>query len=298
MSDDTGAYAIENIRPGVYQLVFSHIGYILQIKDIIIQRDQHLFVDVNLTLRVHQGMEIHVEAQDNREWRFNLARFERIFIGGTFRARKCKLINPEHLSFSKNEYTGDFLAESDVPLIIENMALGYKIEAVLHEFRWRGGGGFFAYYPQFTDLSADYPEQAKQWQHAREDAYFGSLRHFLYEVSKGKFSSQYDFVMFEVDEKLGGHMTILRNNPVLDSGLKIEKISDDPFLVRWSYDGFLAVRSSIDREYAQSYIKLVSGYIDIDQFGNMSNPREHLVAGAWGEFRMADTLPMDFVYGQ
>ncbi len=295
--DDDGRYHIEDVQPGVYQLVFSHIGYQLLIKQITVSYKQHLEIDVSMALRVHQGLELTVEAEDNREWRANLKKFERIFIGETYNAKKCRLLNPEHLSFSRNEYTGDFQAHSDAPLIVENMALGYKVNVVLQEFRWHGAGGMYAFYPQFSDLSSDYPEHTEKWQHARKQTFYGSLRHFLYDLSHGNFAS-FGFQMNAVDEKLNRQFTILRNKPIFPSYLDLEVISTDPFLKRWTYDGFLAIKSSVSGEKNQSFVKLLSGYIDIDEFGNMTNPREHVVSGAWGQFRMADTLPMDYVYDE
>lgn len=153
-ADDRGEFIIENIPPGAFQLVVSRIGYEIFVRDLIIQPEKTIALNATLTVASIVGEEISIVGErDTRQWRRDLVEFKRYFIGETRNAEKCTIRNPEVLTFSREPLTNNLLAKSDRSLIIENRALGYRIDVILDNFRWGFGGGYFLIYPHFSALT-------------------------------------------------------------------------------------------------------------------------------------------------
>jgi len=170
-----GRYRLRNVKPGVYRVVVSMIGFGYLTMEQIVGPAEVRQYDVELEPVVYQMDELIVH---DEKWQRNLERFTRLFIGESERADSVKIVNPEVLTF-KTRWWGRFTAEAHRPLVIENFALGYRITYFLDEFRHSGsvtrwdGDPLFEIMPPADSLQLDY------WEQNRREAYEGSLRHLL-----------------------------------------------------------------------------------------------------------------------
>ena len=178
VTDSTGRFQLDGVRPGAKRLVVSRVGFVNEAKNFRLPPGrQHVFT-IRLESEVLKSPPVTVSAERDEEWYERLDRFKRLFIGSSGHARKCTLVNPEVLRFEK-KWWGKFKARAEKPLIIENRALGYRLTYVLKEFEESGPVVRWDGEPLFEPLTPDDSAQAAQWQINRREAYYGSIRHFL-----------------------------------------------------------------------------------------------------------------------
>lgn len=103
------------------------------------------------------------------------------FLGQTANSEHCSIKNPEaiHFYFSKKRNRLKVLATE--PLLIENLSLGYNIhysmDSFTHEYETQVS--LYTGYPLFEELTPEAPDQQQQWMKARQEAYRGSILHFM-----------------------------------------------------------------------------------------------------------------------
>ncbi|RYG53673.1 MAG: carboxypeptidase-like regulatory domain-containing protein [Chitinophagaceae bacterium] len=103
------------------------------------------------------------------------------FIGQTQNSRQCEIKNPEVLKFYYSKRRDRLKVKAEEPLIIENRALGYNIRYSLDSFthEYATQVSFYSGNPLFEEMKTDSLIQQAFWTRAREEAYKGSLLHFM-----------------------------------------------------------------------------------------------------------------------
>src|SRR5690625_2492672 len=91
-----GRYRLRNVKPGVYRVVVSMIGFGYLTMEQIVGPAEVRQYDVELEPVVYQMDELIVH---DEKWQRNLERFTRLFIGESERADSVKIVNPEVLTF-------------------------------------------------------------------------------------------------------------------------------------------------------------------------------------------------------
>ncbi|MBN1464167.1 carboxypeptidase-like regulatory domain-containing protein [candidate division KSB1 bacterium] len=281
-ADDDGGYVILNIPPGSYQLVVSRIGYRVEVQDITVSAGTTLR-DVRLSVKSIEGEEISVVAVSDKQWQRDLKEFQSYFIGETANAKKCSIINPEILSFQRDAATNDLVARSDSFLVIDNRALGYRIEIILDSFRWGRAGGFYLIYPRYYACPAENARQARRWEGNRRETFFSSMRNFFASLATGAYAE--DYIISRRRQTYDFIKTA-----VLDS-LTISCIDSTPGLRRLQFDGVLQVER---RAGGSSNLYLNYGFVDFDSRGNIYPADAVKISGHWGQYRVADSLPFDY----
>lgn len=124
--------------------------------------------------------EVKISSKRGEKWHNNLLAFKRNFIGTSSLARQTKILNPEVLQFDYDSNNQTFYAKARGPLIIENEALGYKIEYALEGYSHSYADQKIIYfgYPKFIEMKGGKMKR-KKWKRQREAAYHGSPQHFL-----------------------------------------------------------------------------------------------------------------------
>ena len=178
VTDSTGRFRLEGVRPGPKRLQISRVGYEKRSLSLRLRPGRSTVVTVRLDTKVLDSPPVTVSAERDEEWYEHLDRFKRLFIGNSARADQCTLVNPEVLRFD-DKWWGRFEAWAEKPVIIENRALGYRITYVLKEFEASGSVVRWDGEPLFDPLSPRDSAQAARWRQNRRMAYRGSLRHFL-----------------------------------------------------------------------------------------------------------------------
>lgn len=177
-SDSDGYFRIENIPPGVRELVASCVGYRLAGIKVELVTAADTTVDLMLVPNIVKMGVVEVTAPDPVEWRKNLEVFKQSLLGSTSESEECTFINPEVLSFSVDA-SGRFVAQSDSTLIIDNHALGYRLHLSLGAFRLMNQAVSTAMKVRFQAMKPADADQESTWQRKRQEAYDGSLMHFL-----------------------------------------------------------------------------------------------------------------------
>ncbi len=178
-TDSHGAFLLSNVEHGYYTLVVSFLGYdsstyAVKTTDL---PDEIVF---KMMEKPDQLDEIVIK-QENK-WAskraYFLRQFKENFLGQSFNAQKCKILNQDVIRFNYNQKEDILEAYAVSPIIIENNALGYKLTYDLIHWKLEPMGVTYLGYTKFEELKGK-PRKQKIWQRDRELAYNGSLRHFL-----------------------------------------------------------------------------------------------------------------------
>ncbi len=316
ITNEEGEYSLENIPFGSHMMVVSYIGY--QFIKVTIHLDKPKYyqnfqlkkLDVELS-------EIEVRAQKSKNnWKNNYKKFEENFIGTSKNSNQCKIINPQHLRFHYDRKEKVLRAQSNEMLIIENKALGYKIQYLLENFELKKDGSFkYMGSANFEILEASTAEIEKLWLVKRKEAYYGSIKHFLRSLYMNKLTEEGYFVIStnamlplksynELQKKLDPYKEPVGKELILLPGNYFfeRKISFANYLyvvyTKESEEYYFI--GTINPEYKsipfqQSWIQLSRNPSDFNILGYYNNPTDVIVYGNWASEKLAESLPKDYL---
>ncbi len=114
------------------------------------------------------------------------------FIGTSAFAEDCKLLNKEGIKFRFSKKNNILQAFADERLVIENKALGYIVKYALTRFTFDFNTKMFLYqgYPLFEEMETNRDRIRKKWLSNREEAYYGSMMHFMRSLYRNKLIEQ------------------------------------------------------------------------------------------------------------
>jgi hypothetical protein len=309
-TDSTGRFLIRNVPVGTFELVVSRVGYEVAKREIHISGE--LVIDPAFKLRpiILSGAEVVVTAPHPKKWKTHLERFSELLLSTTKNASKTKILNPHILGFREEQ--GDrFVATAAEPLIIENWALGYKLNLVLVEFSASSQKLQYKGSIKFDELAPSSEKQTEEWRKNRLRTYQGSLRHFLATISDTTTSveirlKQEGFEIFTFkfpwEREAQRHAEPLS----MDRFLRRDKKSNALFL---DFHDYLGVRYIHDREeksflyyhqltresgVQESWIMLEHEPVKIGRQGRSANDLAISKFGYWAWERLADMLPYEY----
>jgi hypothetical protein len=301
-TNQQGFFRIRNVPAGTHELIASVVGYNLSTNFITVTDSTRQSIEIRLKPKVLQLGAVEVVGADPAEWRKDLAKFTEVFFGAGPNADKCKVKNPEILSFS-TDWSGTFEARAPEPLRFENAGLGYDVVVRLLTFtvgpKWLTYG-WRAFYQEIPTMDDD---QRADWQKSRLKAYKGSLRHFLASLVSGR------------TEKEGFSLYVV-TNPRISNGRMRMPVDADEILSPGSVpnEKLLRFHDYLEVEYDNgpgiawrtprgivagsnapiSWLQLTRDYVTINSMGGYVEPYSLNVTGAWASQRVADALPSDF----
>jgi hypothetical protein len=313
-TDGDGRYELPGVPLGAHRLVVSMLGFEDKFLDIMIRNPTPLTFDFKLKPGVLEIGEITVEAERDRNWKRRLERFTREFIGETPNARETTIINPEVLDFQ--DVRGTFTAVASAPLIIENQALGYRIQYFLRDFESTPGRVRYDGEGLYAELDASSGEEAARWEANRRASFMGSFRHFMLALIAGRTQAQ-GFETFS-RPSAGGKpgdtfssgsslsnqrfpldaSTLLRpsdvdNEYVLNFEGHLEIVytgeREDPAYLDWS---MRPARSNPRVQTSWTYLD--HGPAVIDYKGDTLDPYAVVFMGYWAFERVADDPPREY----
>lgn len=289
-TDHNGKYEIDNVPEGSYTLVVSHIGYQWRSKQIKILKSETIELDFDLTPREIYSNEVVITAEEPAKWKDELKTFTEEFLGTDEFSDYCKIINPEVLNFKEDESKNSFTAYTDSTIIVDNYALGYRIEMILAKFEFKPNEKIqYFVLPKFQLLKPKDEKEEQNWKINRLYCYKGSLRHFLSAVARNKIEEE-GFKLSTGDlEKL-----ITGSGYYLDPKKLTITADISSSHVRFYYQGFLEVEYLNSVNNPPSILKFNSGYVVIDTLGNMYNKFPFDVYGYWTQDRISHLLPLDY----
>ncbi len=182
MTDKGGHFELPNLPPGKQEVVCSSIGY---------ETNAYAYSPEQLPLKLRIQMEkkvrelktVVVEPSVLEGWNKWGWLFTDEFIGTVPNAKRCKIKNRKAIKFRYFPNSDRLVAWCDEPIILENEALGYTIRYQLEDFElnFRTHTTEFAGYPFFIDHNKDKDVSGHKgvWIYNRDQAYYGSMMHFM-----------------------------------------------------------------------------------------------------------------------
>jgi len=191
VTDEKGQFIIRNFPAGRYDLVISCIGYETQVVTLSSAQLPPLLT-IFLKPKVNELQEVIVEPYEKNGWERWGSFFMENFIGTSAFSRDCKLLNKEVIKFRFSKKNNTLKAIANDRLVIENRALGYVLKYDLTRFEYDFGTRIFLYqgYPLFEDIETKRKGLQKRWAENREDAYYGSVMHFMRSLFRNKLVEQ------------------------------------------------------------------------------------------------------------
>ena len=308
VSDISGRFRLNNVPLGVHRLYASIVGYEPAALDLFIRDSGEHTFEFELERAVVELEEIEVTAERDERWQRRLEKFVRLFIGETPNADSTEILNPEILDFS--ERLGRFTARAAETLIIENRALGYRIQYFLKEFesttsrvKWDGE-------PLFEEMTPSSPEEAARWQANRAEAYNGSFRHFMLALLDDRVDEE-GFKVYQRPASRSGLATVptpAGNRFPIDTDELLNEGDDDQerilefhgfleivFTGELEHESYLAWRGEPGRpQYRTSMLLLEEGPTVVDLKGDTVDPYGVTQFGYLAFERVADDVPSEY----
>jgi hypothetical protein len=310
ITDSSGHFQFTGLPTGRFEIVASLIGYVAQKVEITISAGSAGPLVFKLRQTVLQGPEVIVTAERDKRWRHDLERFTALLLSTTRNVDETKILNPHVLVFSENE-AGQFHAEARAPLIIENQALGYKLDFVLLDFVATAQSLHYAGSTKFEELAPQSEQQQRKWQKNRRRTYQGSLRHFLtivcdtmarpdlklkeqgFEVFT--FKHAWERETRRVAEPVNWMTFFCSHQVPTETCLSFPDYLGVRYLNEFEESNFLRHHQiERDPQAQESWIKLEQGMVKIDRNGRYQSDAAIKEFGYWGWERLADMLPFEY----
>lgn len=186
-TDSTGHFIIREVPPGKYNLVISYVGF----ETVVYTFDENMLpleLTIPLQSRARELPNVVLEPYEEGDYQKWKLAFLPNFIGSGPHAGDCRILNPQVLRFRYYLNSKRLQAWSDEPLEIENNALGYLLTYQLEQFEldMKKNTTYFLGFMLFRDMQSDKPLRRQRWLKNREEAYNGSLMHFMRSVWSGR----------------------------------------------------------------------------------------------------------------
>ncbi len=318
-TDISGRYRLENVPLGAHRLVASIIGFETKVENLNLRDGgENKTVDFRMREAVLELGDVTVESTEDVEWQQRFERFKQRFIGETPNAAHTTIMNPFVLNFS--DRLGELKAEAAEPLIVENLALGYRIRYDLTDFEARSNYNFFHGEALYEEMVPEDRAQAAQWQANRTRAYAGSFRHALRSILGNNVEEQGFHLYLLPNQGPGGNRSIFGGagggggtrfptNP--EEILKPKRDGEEFDLEFHGILQVIYVGEPEDPSYAESEwvsdrhdlrdvqtsefrFGIAQASARLDRFGEEVDPRSITVSGYMTFDRLADDLPLEY----
>jgi len=307
-TDEQGRYQLSNLPLGTVELVASYVGYETIRRTIRLTNNQPLTVAFDLKSTGQVLSDVTVKARrTDKEWQRQFRRFRQELLGQPF-ASQCVIANEYAVRFT--EENGHLKATATEPLIIENQALGYRLQYDLIHFDTRQRHVYYGGSSRFEELPATDERQATRYRRNRMRAYEGSLRHLMASLVAGTYEQE-GFLVYQENPNLplltingpaslyrevNRHLLPLKLNELIQPGqLPFERrlVSSMPLAIFYTKDTspYSPYR---DARYAYSQLWLPNRQMDITVDGWVTSPQGMEIQGSLAEDRLSTLLPADW----
>ena len=302
LTNSNGEFSI-SVPSGGYDIVVSYTGYETQSQRISKQTENIGAMKFVLKEKEKNMEEVAVVA--TTEVRNGLEKygdfFKEHFIGITENSALCQIENPQVLRFFYSKKKNRLKIISDQDIIINNKALGYRIRYQLDSFVHDYGTTItqFTGYPLFEEMQGTEAE-AETWKLKREEAYLGSLTHFLksyYDKTLGAEGFKLEFIDKEgklkpLNDPYDTAFALLENEELELRPLSKLRIA---YLNELPEKGYLAKNKLSPNNTIQISQLDFRDAIVVERNGYFYDQRDLLTIGYWGWEKLADFMPYDYI---
>lgn len=297
-TDADGHFKFINLVPGAYQLVVNMLGYAPAKQNVILKDGPET---VTLTLGIKEIMLNEVNIGNKSQRKKYIKMFIQSFMGQSSNAKYCKLLNPELLEFSTAK--GVLKATTPNFLIIENNALGYRIKYLLKTFSYEAARNITLYDGDYIfEQMSGTPEQQQKWEKKRQEAYEGSLMHYLRSLYAGT-TRQEGFLLYKILN--AAFPMYIESIPITPEQI-VDRSEKSLITFKYNYRFYILydkkkaakpdpTRVSQDRvSDLDNYGSIFTTDARVDSRGSFTNYQKLLIQGFWGRKRVADQLPWEY----
>jgi len=282
-----GYFKIGPLPYGNHTVVASVVGYKSKAISVTIKDGKTGEVNFYLEESSYKLNTVLVTGKIPKDWKDNLKKFKKYFLGQGPYSDECKIINPEVINFTRDK-SGDLMASASQPIMIVNDYLGYKIRCDLDNFEFDKESQIFqfvvnTYYKELKDTAGNLKNR---WTKNREEAYYGSVTDFIKSLINNTYHDEGFRVYYGNNFKRSMYQSFFE----LDKPI-IKKINDNYFEL--NFNGYLRIEydSDIDHKTKVSLITLNYPDVLLDKFGYPVVELPYTVYGEWAHNGMANMLP-------
>lgn len=309
-SDQEGKFSLY-IPNGNYEVIIRILGYeglSFNLPSSMVQPQGYRFKLV----AVDEDLD-EMEVSDKRDpsWYRNLDEFKRYFLGTSENSNDTEILNELSMILDDQSIPGSLIASSRDILIIDNINLGYRLEYLLDHFQndYKSGVVTYSGFPLFIPDSNLSKGKQRRVERNRQEAYFGSLQHFLKAVYEGKTVAEgYEMrrLFREADPERRGKFkdrvdtTPITSIAILENREKREFLEfSDYILVTYLKEkesfSYTSGLGRGPRDVQTSIIRMTVDSVEIFENGSLSDPFGIVVEGYMGWERVGDLMPIDYV---
>ena len=295
---------------GGYDLVVTFTGYNTETKRVTTGDADNKNIIFQLRQKEKEMMEVSVVASTEVKdgWEKYGSFFLDEFIGKTANSKNCTVKNPEVLKFYFSKRKNRLKVLATEALQIENKALGYTINYALDSFthEYTTEISLYTGYPFFEEMLAKDSARQLQWNQARQQAYKGSILHFMRSVFNKNLKEQGFEIQFIIKTETRQTAVSLKDVYAALHYQKDDSTSTVKILPNQNDVGVLYTKE----KPAEDFIKLNPGepadfqfsvlsfmpqhFIIIEQNGYYFEQNELSISGYWVWDKVADLLPYDY----
>jgi len=187
-TNNDGEFALRDLKPGEYNLIVSIVGYETYSTNVLVT-DKPIRLDIKLAYKTNELREVTVTTPAN--WKKFYEQFVRDFIGTDDNAKYCYVQNPQSINFNYHKARLELEAYTEDFLVVDNLALGYRVKFLINEFTSSKSTGIISYSGQrlFSELPGT-KKQKEEWKKKRDMAYYGSSMHFYRSLYTNKLDQE------------------------------------------------------------------------------------------------------------
>ncbi|WP_426492645.1 carboxypeptidase-like regulatory domain-containing protein [Hymenobacter sp. 102] len=188
-TDDAGRFAFARVPAGTYEVVASYLGYQLRRQTVTVG-NQPQQLTFRLPASANALREVVVRPHPNNPNDYQ--KFASTFLGSTTFSQQCRIRNPNAVRVDYDQERNELTATCSDFLTVENRALGYRIKYYGLDFRLNFREQWMSFYgsPVFEPLKPRSRKEQRRWEANRQQAYTGSLPHFLRSVQVDDVAAQ------------------------------------------------------------------------------------------------------------
>ena len=285
-----GEFIINNAPTGVYDLIFSYVGFGTQKKHIRIFENETLDYNISLSTKPINYSQVDIIGKSPSEWEDNMDIFKDIFIGESNNSDETKILNPEVISFKENKSSNLLKAYSDSVLKIENKSLGYMIYVVLDSLIYNKFDKSIKYvdYAKFQELVPASEDDSVEWNENRHETYMNSPRYFFFQlVHKKLYKKEFKLYTGTISELLN-----MEGDPIDGQDLDVTT-NRDSTVYELNFTGCLKVK----RNSKTSILSFYNPVTELDKYGNFLKSFYTVeIYGYWSNQGIADALPLNYIF--
>lgn len=289
ISDESGYFSLSYGSKLNSLLAASFIGYQTQFINLTNQEKELIIILKEATNILNEV----VITKDRFTKKQKLQLFREQFLGKTAVAKKASIENEDDLYFEYDEVKNVFKAYSDKPLIINNLALGYKVTYELVTFEVH----FYKTSISSSDVVRSYYSGLSRFEETisnektikqRNKCYQGSQLHFFRNLVNNVWNKE-NFLLFK-----GSYQDNPNDYFVITDLGESKKVQVTKQNKELALSKFVAEFNLLFDKKQQSKIIFETETFYVDKFGNNSNIENIIFSGHIAEQKVGEMLPMNY----